>query len=549
MAIWDFAHVGVYVAIALPMLVMVGVVILAARLRAKDGPRGESVGSVPPVERTERAMKLRETRRPCDKPEAETSRLPSASPAAPAGLSSPFGTGKTVLVAEDDPDVAWSLSLRLERLGFQVWRSPDALHALLGAERIRPDAAILDVAMPGGNGLAVCEMLASDPGMAQIPRIIHTSRADEATKARCRELGAHYIEKTSNSWRQIQSILERCCASNREPTDESAGNAPSATAPTATEASPQHDAPTEPASASSAVTPDKSPVCGRARVLCIDGPAGELATVEQQLTDLGASVIRTSDKEEGFWTCFTEKPLVVILDGAASGKGLRDLVARFQEHPVTRTLPLVVIGNNDGIAPGTGETEHVLVLPRRPSDDDLLREVGRFIPLGTNNIAVAAQNELPDASSGSPEDQRLTILCIDDDPEIAYAVSMRLEPYGVDVRAALTGSAGFRDALRCKPDLILLDISMPDGEGNYVLGRLKSHSALKAVPVVILTSDGNRAVCRQMLSLGAVSFLTKPVRWQELFAELGQHVRLPERLVRDYKLPAELLLATGAKRG
>ena len=55
-------------------------------------------------------------------------------------------------------------------------RSPDAMHALFGAERVRPDLIILDVNMPGGNGLAVAEMLAGNAELRDVPVIIHTGR-------------------------------------------------------------------------------------------------------------------------------------------------------------------------------------------------------------------------------------------------------------------------------------------------------------------------------------------------------------------------------------
>ena len=111
-----------------------------------------------------------------------------------------LGKGKTILIADDDPVVVFALSRRLQQLGFQVIRSPDAAHALMGAMKVKPDLIILDVNMPSGNGLAVCEMMASDPRYAGIPVIIHSMLGDEATKERCRRLGARHVEKSSKSW-------------------------------------------------------------------------------------------------------------------------------------------------------------------------------------------------------------------------------------------------------------------------------------------------------------------------------------------------------------
>jgi CheY-like chemotaxis protein len=106
---------------------------------------------------------------------------------------------KNILVADDDPVVMLALSQRLQHLGYSVMRSPDAMHALLGAIKIRPDLVILDVNMPSGNGLAVCEMMASDQRYSGIPVIIHSIVGDEATRQRCRQLGAYHIEKSTRS--------------------------------------------------------------------------------------------------------------------------------------------------------------------------------------------------------------------------------------------------------------------------------------------------------------------------------------------------------------
>src|SRR5262245_45449531 len=103
---------------------------------------------------------------------------------------------KTILVADDDRDVAHLLTMRLQQLGLSVMRSPDATHALLGIQRFRPDLVILDVMMPGGSGLAVAEMLATNPDMRMIPVIIHTVSHDEITRLRCELLGHHYVAKS-----------------------------------------------------------------------------------------------------------------------------------------------------------------------------------------------------------------------------------------------------------------------------------------------------------------------------------------------------------------
>jgi len=120
------------------------------------------------------------------------------------------------------------------------------------------------------------------------------------------------------------------------------------------------------------------------------------------------------------------------------------------------------------------------------------------------------------------------VLCIDDDPDVSKALMIRLRPYGVDVLRAFEGMRGYWTALATRPDVIILDLKMPDGEGNYICGRFKSHSLLKDVPVIILTGAANPGMHRLMLSMGADAYLMKPLVFDELLRELRRHLVLPK---------------------
>ncbi|MDZ7615518.1 MAG: response regulator [Patescibacteria group bacterium] len=529
MTAWDLHATGIYVAIGLAaalLLVIALFTIAVARAVHRVRPPAMPSGPVHPSE----SAATREAQR------SEAGEGAAQSGRSPAGSATGSGSGsgasqpvkpKTILIAEDDPVISLALSLRLKRLGFEVWCSPDAFHALLGSERLHPDAVILDVAMPGGDGLALCEILASDPARATMPRIVHTSHADQATRRRCRELGAHHVEKSSRSWQQIRAILE-----------EHFGPLEEASRPAGDSESFQQDAARHAATPS--FSPANAPVCGRARVTCI-GPERRLGQIERQLRDLGASPLLIEDTDDGFWTCVSDKPHLIILDGDLPVNERRTLTTRLNEHPATRDLPIAILAGSEGIDGDLTTRGRILALPREPSDGDLLRELRPLIPLGPDETPIPKPAVAGDGTESSDVTES-TILCIDDDPEIAYALSMRLAPYGIGVRSATSGSEGIRDSLGRTPDLILLDLKMPDGEGNYVLSRLKSHPLLEDIPVVFLTAESNPAVARQMLSLGAVGFLSKPVSWNDLFTEIGRHIELPDQLIHDYHLPDQHLL-------
>lgn len=271
---------------------------------------------------------------------------------------------KTILLADDDRDLVQLLMLRFKQLGVEVFRSPDAMHALFGAQKIHPDLIVLDVNMPGGNGLSVCEMLAGNDELKDVPVIIMTGESNDQTVDRCNALGAFYVQKGPQLWEELR---------------------------------------------------------------------------EMTCEFLGLTWSGQGDDSES--------------------------------------------GTNDGHSPAEKE------------------------------------------SSAS---YRPKILCIDDDPEISKILKLRLEPYGVDVLRAFNGMQGYWTAMDMNPDVIITDLSMPDGEGNYIMGRLKSRTATEKVPVIVLTGQSNPSTRRLMLSIGADAYLMKPLNLPELLSELSRHIKLKE---------------------
>ena len=71
---------------------------------------------------------------------------------------------------------------------------------------------------------------------------------------------------------------------------------------------------------------------------------------------------------------------------------------------------------------------------------------------------------------------------------------------------------------------ILLDYNLPDGQGDYVLRRLKENPATADIPVIVLTGNSSTAVRRQMFNLGADAYLTKPLDFADLMDVLEPYV-------------------------
>ena len=92
---------------------------------------------------------------------------------------------------------------------------------------------------------------------------------------------------------------------------------------------------------------------------------------------------------------------------------------------------------------------------------------------------------------------------------------------------------GFRHAFSRATDVILLDCVLPNGQGDYVLRRLKDNPVTKPLPVIAITGHKNREMQRRMIALGADAFLYKPLEFSELLSEIGRHISVLPRAYGD----------------
>src|SRR6185503_12867260 len=114
------------------------------------------------------------------------------------------------------------------------------------------------------------------------------------------------------------------------------------------------------------------------------------------------------------------------------------------------------------------------------------------------------------------------ILLVDDDVPIQRAVAPLLRSRGYDVDVAGSGSDAL-DAMRAhRPDLIVLDLGLPDMEGTEVCRRIRLASA---VPIVVLSARGSETDKVQALDLGADDYVTKPLGPEELLARIRVALR------------------------
>jgi DNA-binding response OmpR family regulator len=119
--------------------------------------------------------------------------------------------------------------------------------------------------------------------------------------------------------------------------------------------------------------------------------------------------------------------------------------------------------------------------------------------------------------------QRKTLLIVDDDQDLRGAVAEQLQAEGFDTLEAATAGEGLRKARDEKPDLVLLDVDLPDMDGREACRRLREDGVM--TPVIMLTAAAGDDDTVQGLDAGANDYVTKPYKFAVLLARIRAQLR------------------------
>lgn len=124
----------------------------------------------------------------------------------------------------------------------------------------------------------------------------------------------------------------------------------------------------------------------------------------------------------------------------------------------------------------------------------------------------------------------IRILVVDDEPQIIRALRINLKVRGYDVATAASGSEALRVAANFHPEIVLLDLGLPDFDGIDVIGGLRGWTD---IPIVVLSARTDSADTVEALDAGADDFVTKPFEMDALLARLRAALRRGPRTVED----------------
>jgi two-component system, OmpR family, KDP operon response regulator KdpE len=133
-------------------------------------------------------------------------------------------------------------------------------------------------------------------------------------------------------------------------------------------------------------------------------------------------------------------------------------------------------------------------------------------------------------TKGESNMSKAKILVVDDDPDLIRALRLRLRANDYDIATASDGYAAIATAQKEKPDLIILDLGLPVGDGFVVLDRLQSSDVLSGIPVIVLSARDPQNNEERALKAGAAAFFQKPADNDELLNVIRVSLPRPQAM-------------------
>lgn len=116
------------------------------------------------------------------------------------------------------------------------------------------------------------------------------------------------------------------------------------------------------------------------------------------------------------------------------------------------------------------------------------------------------------------------ILVVDDEPNIVLSLEFLMSQAGYEVRTAENGDEALRIVAQDRPDLVLLDINLPDISGYEVCQQIRAKADQGAIKILMITAKGRAVEREKGLALGADDYITKPFSAQEVIETVAQYL-------------------------
>lgn len=363
---------------------------------------------------------------------------------------------------DDDPSVRDLMKRSLEKEGFRVEAAGEGVNGLQLARQLKPAVITLDVMMPHMDGWSVLSALKEDPATANIPVIMLTIVDDKQMGF---ALGAADYFTKPIDFQRLHRVLEKY----RKPTNQQT-------------------------------------------VLVVEDDGGTREMLRRALEKEGWQVAEARNGKVGLEQLAKTTPTLILLDLMMPQMDGFEFLQALRLRGDGLSVPVIVITAKD-----LTEQDH------RRLNGGVERIIQKGAPLGNScwpRCALSWPAGTITKCNPHPQYLMARILLVEDNEMNRDMLSRRLERKGHEVVCAVDGQEGVAKARSEKPDLILMDMSLPILNGWEATQQLKADAATRAIPLIALTAHAMAEDEKKAREAGCDDYDTKPIELPRLLGKI-----------------------------
>ncbi|POA99322.1 hypothetical protein C2134_07030 [Chromobacterium sinusclupearum] len=380
---------------------------------------------------------------------------------------------RAVLLIDDDPVFGQMLLTMNRRLGYKTLLAGTGGEGLELAERHQPAGILLDLGLPDMDGTQVLHELKTRQALASIPVYIVSAR--DRDEALLQQGAIGFLRKPASD--------KLLAAAEAELVRAVGGHA--------------------------------------GGILVVERGGISRDEVAELVGETGGAIVGVGPEAD--WPALLRESrcrLAIIDLGAAPVAASLDVAAALREADPAISLVFYASQSPDDEDEAELRAYSDCIIVKTPqAGQRLLENVERFLrDVPRQQAALKA----PPAATGSRLLEGRSILVVDDDPRNLFVVTAALERHGAKLSSAVNGRRALEFLEQQRPDLVLMDIMMPEMDGYQAIAAIRANPAWVDLPVVAITAKALPAEREKILATGADDYLSKPVDYDVLVAKAAQ---------------------------
>lgn len=382
---------------------------------------------------------------------------------------------RTVMVIDDSLTVRMDLAEAFRDAGFAVLLCESATDARRELDREKPDVIVLDVVLPDADGVTLLEELRRRPEVGSTPVILLSSEAEVKDRIRGLSGGADaYVGKPYDPGYVIAratELLRRSAAATDTPA-----------------------------------------------ILLIGDVEPYRGALTEKLQATGYRVLGTSSAKDGLRRAADLRPAAILVDGKVPDMDGTTVVRRIRLDPGLNATPCLLLDTSEG-------AQSEIMALDAGADAYVRKHEGIDVILARLSAIMRAAEDSRDQGGAASLMGPKRVLVVDDSPTFLEEVATQLRGDGYDVIRATSGEDALELLAVEQVDAIVLDILMPGLSGIETCRRIKNSSALRHIPLILLTALDEPEAVVDGMNAGADDYVVKSADYDIIRARLRAQLR------------------------